>query len=218
MANGEWLIVGAFETGGDIIDGQLLGDIDTVMATRGANGYGSVNVALEPTDGAFDRLKAALTANPALDVDVERQVDFYRRSAGESTAWFTAVAYFLGAIMGIGALFGTVNLMHTAVSKRAKEIATLRALGYGAAPVALSVMAEVMLLALAGALIGAAIAWLLFNGNANDLFGRIVFDLAVTPGLLAIGLTWAILIALLGSTIPAIRAARLPVATALRSA
>jgi len=107
--------------------------------------------------------------------------------------------------------------MHSAVASRTREIATLRALGYGAAPVAISVLAEALLLAVAGALIGAAVAWLLFNGNRNSWAGFVVFDLAVTPRLFLIGMAWALGIALLGAALPAIRAARLPVATALRA-
>jgi putative ABC transport system permease protein len=158
-----------------------------------------------------------LKANPSLDVDVRRQTDFYNQTAGQFTTFFTTVAYLLGTIIGVGALFATVNIMHSAVSARTREIATLRALGYGAAPVAISVLAEALLLALAGALIGAAVAWLLFNGNRNSYGGFVVFDLAVTPRLLVIGIGWALVIALLGAAFPAIRAARLPVATALRA-
>jgi len=126
-------------------------------------------------------------------------------------------AYLLGAIIGVGALFGTVNIMHSAVAVRTREIATLRALGYGAAPVAISVLAEALLLATAGALIGAAMAWFLFDGNRNSYGGMVVFDLAVTPHLFVIGVLWALGIAFLGAAIPAIRAARVPVATALRA-
>lgn len=215
MPEGEWEIVGSFETGGDLIEGQLLGDAETVMASRRSNGFGSMIVRLESPD-AFDTFASALLANPALDVDVRRQSDFYEQSAGQFTSFYTTVAYLLGSIIGIGALFGTVNIMHSAVAARTREIATLRALGYGAAPVAISVLAEALFLAIVGAVIGAAVAWLLFDGNRNSWAGFVVFDLAVTPRLLLIGTLWALCIALLGAVIPAIRAARLPVATALR--
>jgi putative ABC transport system permease protein len=216
MPDGEWEIVGSFETRGDLIEGQLLGDIETVLASRRFNGYGSVIVRLESPD-QFADFAGALKANPSLDVDVQRQTDFYKQSAGQFTTFYTTVAYLLGCIIGVGALFGTVNIMHSAVAARTREIATLRALGYGAAPVAISVLAEALLLALAGALIGAAVAWLLFNGNRNSYGGFVVFDLAVTPRLFLIGMGWALGIALLGGALPAIRAARLPVATALRA-
>jgi putative ABC transport system permease protein len=217
LANGEWQIVGAFETGGDLLGGQLLGDINGVMASRDSNAFGSIVVRLESPE-AFDPLQRALAANPALDVEVQWSEAFYRNSVGEWTSWFTTMAYLLGSIMALGALFATLNIMHTAVRLRAREIATLRALGFGAAPVAASVIVEVLILALAGAVIGAAVAWVFFNGNANDIRGRVVFNLAVTPRLVAIGTIWALIVALLGSAAPAIRSARLPVATALRAA
>lgn len=216
MPDGEWEIVGSFETGGDLIEGQLLGDAETVMASRRFNGFGSVIVRLESPD-AFEDFRSALMANPALDVEVQRQSDFYAQFGGQLTTFYTTVAYLLGSIIGIGALFGTVNIMHSAVASRTREIATLRALGYGAAPVAISVLAEALLLAIVGAAIGAAVAWLLFDGNRNSWAGFVVFDLAVTPRLIAIGILWAVIIALLGGAFPAIRAARLRVATALRA-
>jgi putative ABC transport system permease protein len=217
LPGGEWTIVGAFETGGDMIEGQLLGEIETVLAGVKRNAYGSVIIRLESVD-AFDRFKAALTANPTLDLDIDRQPEFYARTvSGQVTLFLAGVAYFLGTIMAVGALFGTLNTMYSAVSSRTREIATLRALGFGAFPVAMSVLAEALLLALAGALLGAAAAWILFNGNLNAL-DRNVFHLAVTPGLVRVGVAWAVVIALLGGIFPAIRAARLPVATALRAA
>jgi putative ABC transport system permease protein len=211
----QWTVVGIFTTGGDMLESQLLAEVETKLAAVQRNGFGSVIVRLESPD-AFDRFKSALMANPSLDVDVERQSDFYARNAGRFTGFLSALAFVLGGIMGLGALFGTVNIMYTVVSARTREIATLRALGFGAAPVALSVVAEALLLAALGGLIGAAVAWLLFNGSDNALGGNL-FDLAVTPGLIALGLSWALVTALLGSLFPAIRAARLPVATALRS-
>ena len=216
MPDGAWEIVGAFETGGDLIEGQLLGDIDTVMASRDSNGYGSISVRLESPE-AFDDFAEAITSNPALDLGAERQTEFYARTAGQFTRFFTPIAYLLSTIVAIGALFGTINIMHSAVAARTREIATLRALGFGAAPVAISVLIEVLLLAMIGALIGAAVAWVLFDGNRNSTGGFVVFDLAVTPALLMIGVSWALAIALLGGLFPAIRAARLPVVTALRA-
>jgi putative ABC transport system permease protein len=215
-----WTVVGSFTTGGDLIEGQLLGDIDTVLPGVNRNGYGSVVVRLESLD-AFNRFRAALTTNPALDVDVERQSDFYARTFGQLATFLATLAYTLGGIMAIGALFGTVNIMYSAVSARMCEIATLRALGFGAAPVAVSVVGEALLLAILGSMIGAFFAWILFNGtqvSAHLTASESVFHLAVTPGLVAVGLSWAVIIAFLGALFPAIRAARLPVATALRRA
>jgi putative ABC transport system permease protein len=216
LPDGEWTVVGAFETGGDVIEGQLLGEIDTVLASRRLNGYGSVIARLESPD-TFDAFKATLAADPALNVDIERQSDFYARGVGQFTLILSGIAYFLGGIMAVGALFGTLNTMYSAVATRTREIATLRAIGFGGAPVAVSVLVESFLLAAAGALLGIAIAWLLFNGNRNSM-GNTVFNLAVTPRVMLVGVSWAIVIAFLGGIFPAVRAARLPVVTALRAA
>jgi putative ABC transport system permease protein len=216
LPDGEWLIVGAFETGGDMIEGQLIGDVESILTARQRNAYGTVIVRLESTD-AFDRFKDSLMGNPSLELDIESQPAFYERTvSGQLTAFLAAVAYFLGTIMAVGALFGTLNTMYSGVSSRTREIATLRALGFGGFAVAASVLAEALLLALTGALLGAGAAWLLFNGNLNAM-GRNVFHLAVTADLVRVGLIWAVVIALLGGLFPAIRAARLPVATALRA-
>jgi putative ABC transport system permease protein len=216
LPDGEWLIVGAFESGGDMLEGQLIGDIEGVLAARQRNAFGSIIVRLESED-AFARFKDALMANPTLQLDIDRQRDFYQRTVeGNLTGFLSAVAYFLGTIMAIGALFGTLNTMYSAVSSRTREIATLRALGFGGFAVATSVLVEALLLSVAGALLGAAAAWILFNGNLNAL-GPNVFHLAVTSDLVTVGLIWAVVIALLGGLFPAIRAARLPVATALRA-
>ena len=216
MQDGPWEIVGAFETDGDLIEGQLLGDNETIIASRGQNAFGSVWVKLESPE-SFDVFAEAVESSPEFELEALRQEEFYERSGARFAPFFTTLAYFLGTIIAIGALFGTVNIMHSAVAARSREIATLRALGFGAAPVAISVLIEAMLLAVAGALIGAAGAWILFDGNRNSLGGLAVFDLAVTPWLVAVGVTWALVIALLGGLFPAIRAARLPVVIALRA-
>jgi putative ABC transport system permease protein len=217
LPDGEWTVVGAFETGGDMLEGQLLGEVESILAARQRDAYGTVIVRLESLD-AFENFKAALMANPSLQLDIERQPDFYNRTVvGQVTLFLSAVAYMLGTIMAIGALFGTLNTMYSGVSSRTREIATLRALGFGGFSIAISVLAEALLLAVIGALIGAGAAWLLFNGNQNAL-GTNVFHLAITWDLVRTGLIWAAVIALLGGIFPALRAARLPVATALRAA
>jgi len=216
MQSGAWEIVGTFETGGDLIEGQLLGDNETIISSRGQNGFGSIWVRLESPD-RFDAFKEAIESNPEFELEALRQSEFYQRSGERFSPMFTTLAYFMGTIIAIGALFGIVNIMHSAVATRTREIATLRALGFGAAPVAISVLIEAMLLAIAGALVGAVAAWILFDGNRNSLGGLAVFDLAVTPWLVLVGVGWAVCIALLGAVFPAIRAARLPVVTALRA-
>jgi putative ABC transport system permease protein len=124
--------------------------------------------------------------------------------------------------MAVGAIFGALNTMYSAVSSRSREIATLRAIGFGPAPVVVSVFVEALLLSLVGGLIGALMAWLLFNGHAVDtngggFRGQLMFDLAVTPGLILLGIVWACIIGVIGGLFPALRAARLPVAAALRA-
>jgi putative ABC transport system permease protein len=214
LPDGEWPIVGNFSTGGDILEGELVADAPTAMAALRSNTFNSVTVRLA-NPGALSAFKKALTSNPALSVTAERLSDYYLRTTQLFSGFFNGVAYTVGAIMAIGALFGALNTMYSAVNARMLEIATLRALGFGAVPIAVSVIAEAMLLALVGALIGATIAWLLFNGEQKAM-GSNVFNMLVSPGLIVSGVAWALVIALLGSLFPSIRAARLPIAIALR--
>jgi putative ABC transport system permease protein len=214
MPDGEWPIVGSYHTG-DILDGEFLADSDTLMpAIRKAN-YSSVIVRLT-SQNSLTALNQALAANPALAVTAQRHSDWYKKVANNNTGLFAALAYAIGGIMGIGALFGCLNTMYAAVSARGREIATLRALGFSALPVAVSVILETMMLAVVGALIGAAIAWLLYDGK-RDAFGQTVFFLTVSPGLVGFGVLWAVLVAFLGGLAPSIRAARRPVVEALRA-
>jgi putative ABC transport system permease protein len=135
----------------------------------------------------------------------------------------SVVATVVGAVMAVGAVFAALNTMYTSVSARTREIATLRALGFGSVAVVASVLTEALLLALAGALVGAALAWLIFNGNTvSTLSGggglaQVVFQLRIGLGLVALGMAWACGVGLLGGLLPALRAARIPVATALRA-
>jgi putative ABC transport system permease protein len=194
----------------------MLGDVESLLNATRRNGFGSILVQLE-SPGSFDTFRKALTQNPALNVDIERQSEFYNRTSGGFTIFMATLAYVLGTIMAVGALFGTLNIMYSAVRARAVEIATLRALGFGAAPVAVSVVAEAVVLAITGALIGAAVALVIFNGKAETQ-RTYVFQLLITPGMVGLGLSWALVIAFLGSAFPAIRASRLSIATALRGA
>jgi putative ABC transport system permease protein len=215
LPDGEWTIVGSFETDGDIIEGELVTDTETLMPVVRRAGYGSVIVRLESPD-RFEAFKTALTGNPALDVTVERHVEYYRRLSSDMASFFAAFSYLIGGILAAGALFASLNTMHAAVSSRTREIALLRAIGYAGMPVAVSVLAEAILLAAIGAGIGAAVAWFFFDDMQHSL-GANVFRLLVTPELVLIGLGWAIVIALLAGIFPAVRAARLPVATTLRA-
>jgi putative ABC transport system permease protein len=214
LPDGEWPIVGSFKSG-DVLEGQVLGDVDTVMTATRRKNYNTVLVRLASHD-SLDTFKRALTTNPALSVSVERHSDWYQRFTAGFTAFLTGLAYAVGIIMAIGALFGCLNTMYAAVSTRGREIATLRALGFGAFPVAVSVILEAVVLSVGGALIGAAIAWALYDGK-QDVFGNNIFYLKVSPGLIELGVIWAFIVALLGGLFPSIRAARRPVVEALRA-
>lgn len=216
LPNGAWPVVGVFSTGGDITEGDLIGDRDTLMNSVKRADFNIVIARLESLD-AMDRFKAALAANPALQVMAERQSDHYALLSAGDHALFSDVAYMTGGIMALGAMFGALNIMVGAVRARRQEIGTLRALGFGGLPVAVSVVSECLLLTLTGTLIGAGLAWLMFNG-VHEAAWDMLFDLKVTPGLIGLGLAWALAIALLGSLAPAIRAARLPIVAALRAA
>jgi putative ABC transport system permease protein len=192
------------------------------MAADRRGGFSSVTVMLESA-AAFQRFKDALSSNPALAVDVTREREYYRERSKEIGQIINVVAYVIGGIMAVGAIFSALNTMYSAVSARLREIATLRALGFGAAAMVMSVLVEALLLALIGGTIGAALAWLFFNGYTVSTMaggsqgGHLIFDLSVDPTLIATGIIWACTIGLLGGVFPAVRAARLPVATALRA-
>lgn len=220
LRGSDWSIVGAFESNGDSHESELLADGETVLSAYRRNLYQSVVVLLDSKD-SFDTFKSALTTNPQLSVAVMRERDYYAHQSQRMGTVLAFVAYFVGGIMAVGALFGALNTMYSAVSVRSREIATLRAIGFGAAAVVLSVLIEAILLSVLGALIGAGLAWLFFNGNVVSTLGsnftQVVFRLAVSPSLILLGVIWACAIGLIGGLFPAIRAARLPVATALRA-
>ena len=214
LPDGEWPIVGMFSTG-DLLEGQLAGDTDTVMLAVRKTAYNSVLVRLA-TPASFNTFKRALTTNPALAVDAIRQTEWYQKQSMGFSTFFNVVAYGIGIIMAVGALFGCLNTMYAAVAARGREIATLRAIGYGAFPVAVSVILEAVALSVAGALIGAAIAWALYNGADAGFIGN-VFKLIVSPAMIGMAILWAVAVALLGGILPSIRAARRPVVEALRA-
>jgi putative ABC transport system permease protein len=196
-----------------------MGDIDTVLAAYRRNLFQSVTVMLTGPQ-AFDGFKSALTSDPRLAVEVLSEPDYYARLSKQLGTLLTFIAYVVGGIMAVGALFGALNTMYSAVSARTVEIATLRAIGFGAAPILISVFVEALLLSLVGAVIGSFLAWLFFNGNAiNSLSGnftQVVFRLDVTWALVGLGIAWAAVIGLVGGLFPALRAARRPVVEALR--
>jgi putative ABC transport system permease protein len=222
FANDDWDIVGVFESGGDRHESEVYGDGETVMSAIQRNGYQPVTVLLDSAQ-SFDAFKTALTTNPTLSVDVKRESEFVSEQAKPVSRIIAIVAYVVGGIMAVGALFGALNTMYSAVSARALEIATLRAIGFGATSVVFSVFAEALALSLIGAVIGCVAAWLFFDGNVINTsaggqgISQLVFALTLTPALIALGIIWACVIGLVGGLFPALRAARLPVAQALRA-
>jgi putative ABC transport system permease protein len=215
----EWTIVGVFESHGDSHEAEMITGAETLQSAFGRNTFQSVTVLLESAD-SFAQLKTTLSGNPALAVDAMREADYYRQQSQAFTQMLSVVAYLIGGIMAIGAVFGALNAMYSAVSTRAVEIATLRVLGFGASAVIVSVFAEALLLALAGGAAGGLVAWLLFNGHAVSTDGggltQLSVPLAVDLNLVAFGVLWACIIGMVGAAFPAIRAARAPLAAALR--
>jgi len=216
----EWTVVGIFESHGDAHESELMGDNETVLSAYRRNLFQSVTALLEsPAD--FDRFKTALTTDPTLKVDVKRETDYYAEQSVQLTKLLNLLAYFVGGIMALGAVFGALNTMYSAVSTRVLEIATLRAIGFAGLPIVVSLLVESLLLALLGSAIGGSAAWMFFNGNTVNTLGanftQVVFHLSVTPALLAIGVVVALFIGLAGGLFPAIYAARIPIATALRA-
>lgn len=216
----DWTVVGIFESGGDNRESELLADAETVLSAYRRNGYQSVTVQLESA-AAFTDYKDALTRDPTLTVDVQREPEYYAAQSRQLTQVLNFLAYIVGSIMALGAIFGALNTLYSAVAARQVEIATLRALGFGSGAVVTSVLIEAAVLALIGGLIGAGLAAFFFNGNVvNTLganFSQVVFRLEVDPDLIVLGLVWALAIGLLGGLLPALRAARMPIVDALRA-
>lgn len=214
LSDGEWPIVGTFDAGG-LLKGSLVGDTKTLMPAIRHNTFNSILVRLD-SPAAYASFRSALTTNPSLSVDVMRMPDWLAKGNADFNKYFHAVVYGVATILGLGALFGCLNSMYTAVESRSREIATLRALGYRGFPIALSVLLEGAVLCIIGALIGAAVSWALYDGVMSG-FGSDVFFLRVTPAMVAIGLGWGIALAVLGGLLPALQAARGPVSEALRA-
>jgi putative ABC transport system permease protein len=154
-------------------------------------------------------------------VELFRERDYYSTQSQNSTKSIRILTSVIGFVMGLGALFAALNTMYSAVSTRGKEIATLRAIGFGAMPVVVSVLAESLLLALIGGVLGALISYLLFNGLTTSTLGagftQVAFSFAITPKLIATGITLALALGFLGGLLPALSAARTNIPLALRA-
>ena len=219
LANQMWTVVGVFESG-DSHESELWTDAEVLGPAYQRSAFQSMTVKLDGKNG-YKQLKAALAADPRLKLDIETTRNYYGKQSEGLTRLIKILGTVIGTIMAIGAVFGALNTMYAAVAGRAREIATLRALGFRGVPVVTAVMLETMLLALLGGLLGAGIAWLLFNGytvsTLGNNFSQVVFQFRVSPELLWTGLKWALGIGLVGGLFPALRAARLPITAALRA-
>ncbi len=221
VAKEEWPVVGIFEAGGGLAETEIWVDALVLQpAYQRGNSYQAVYAKLE-SPGAFQSFKDALTSDPRLNVKSMRESEFYAEQTAVLYNLITGLGTLVAVIMGLGATFGALNTMYTAVSARAKEIATLRALGFRSGPVVISVLLESLLLSLVGGVIGAVLAWLAFDGfRAATLnwssFSQVAFAFDVTPALLAQGVSFALVIGIVGGLFPAVRAARQPVSEALR--
>jgi putative ABC transport system permease protein len=217
----EWQVVGLFEAGGGISESELWCDAKILQAAyRRGNSFQTIRLKLTNL-AALKELKAAVAADPKLNVDVQLESEYLAAQSEPLSMFIKIIGYPLAILMAIGAIFGAINTMYTSVSSRTREIATLRALGFGSLPVAVSTLIESLILSFLGGIIGSAIVYIIFNGYTVSTlnfasFSQVVFDFAVTPRLLVQGVLFAAVIGFIGGFFPAIRAARLPVATALR--
>jgi putative ABC transport system permease protein len=221
MRGSDWTVVGRFESG-DVNDSEMWVDAGSAQsAFNRGNGFSAVRVALESPE-SIETLRTALANDPRLTVEVLNERSYYSKQTEGIRGQIMVLAGFVTAIMAIGAIFAALNTMYSAVATRTREIATLRAIGFGGLPVLVSVMIEAVLLSLLGGVIGAAIAWLMFdNLSVSTLnqgsFTQVVFAFQVSLGLVLTGLVIAVVIGFIGGLLPAVRAARLPVTTALRA-
>ena len=214
-------IVGIFESNGSVGETEIWCDSHLIQGVyeRG-NSYQSVLARLD-SPAAFDTFKSWLTTNPQLNVQVQRESDYYAEQSRMLSSLIRGIGYTIAVLMGVGAVFGAILTMYTAVSTRTREIATLRALGFNTTSVLISVLAESLALAAIGGLLGGLAAYFAFNGYQTSTmnfqtFSQVAFAFRVTQALMIQGLSYALLMGLVGGLMPAIKAARLPIATALR--
>ncbi len=216
-----WPVVGIFSANGGIAESEIWTDAKVLQgAYNRGESYQSVYTRLASA-GAFQQFKDSLTTNPQLNVKVIRQSDYYADQSQTLTRLITTLGYLIAFLMAVGAVFGALNTMYSAVAARTREIATLRALGFGSGAVVVALMIESLVLALLGGAVGAGISFAAFNNfHAATMnwqsFSQVTFAFAVTPHLLIQGVVWAASIGLIGGLFPAIRAARQPIAAALR--
>jgi putative ABC transport system permease protein len=216
-----WKVVGIFEADGGVSETEVWCDARVLQgAYRRGNSFQTVLARLDSTQ-SFEMFRDWLTSNPQLNVQVRRETEYYAQQSQALSTLIQGVGFAIAALMGIGAVFGAILTMYTAVSTRAREIATLRALGFNTTSVVVSVLAEALALGAIGGTIGGIGAYLAFNGYQTSTmnfqtFSQVAFAFQVTPQLLVMGLLYSLLMGLIGGLFPAIRAARLPIPSALR--
>jgi len=221
VGRNEWTVVGIFSAGGGLSESEIWTDASVLQgAYQRGNSFQTVQVKLRSPQ-AFQEFKDALTSDPRLNVKVVRQTDYYLEQSSAVYRLITGLGTLVASLMAVGAVFGALNTMYTAVSTRTREIATLRALGFGSGPVVISVLVESVFLALLGGALGGSLAYFVFDGYRAatmnwQSFSQVAFAFDVTPSLLVQGIVYATVIGLIGGLFPAIRAARLPIARALR--
>ena len=216
-----WTVVGHFDANGSAYEGEIWADLANVQSAYRRGGFSSTMRVLMESPEAVTALDERLKSDPRFDLMARSEEDHYSDQAEQRATLINTFGTAVGIIMAIGAVFAALNTMYSAVSARTVEIATLRALGFGSVPVVISVMIEAIVLALLGGLVGGLLVWLAFDGYTastlnNASFSQVAFDFAVTPELLQMGITWALALGVVGGLFPAIRAARLPITTALR--
>jgi len=221
FGSGTWKVVGIFDAGGSAFDSEIWCDSRVLAQVykRPENIFQSVTVHLTSASG-FDAFKDSLISDPRLTVQVTREIEYYEKQSRALTTLITVLGTLVAAIMGVGAVFGALNTMYSAVSERSREIATMRAIGFGAFSIVMSFLFEALLIAFIGGLLGSA-AVLPLNGLTTSTlnmqtFSSVAFAFRITPILLVVGIVFALFMGLIGGVPPAIRAARRPVALALR--
>jgi putative ABC transport system permease protein len=221
LGNRSWKVVGIFDAGGSAFDSEVWGDVHLISAAykRPDTFFQSITVHLTSPD-ALQQFKDAVTSDPRLNVDVTREIDYYSKQSTRMTSLITILGGMVAAVMAIGAVFGALNTMYSAVAERGREIATMRALGFGAVAVVVSFLIEALFISFIGGAIG-CLAVLPVNGLTTgamnwQTFSHLAFAFRITPGLLVAGVIFALLMGLLGGLPPAVRAAARPVAVALR--
>jgi putative ABC transport system permease protein len=222
LHDGDWTIVGVFAAGDSVRESEAIADATTVMTAYQLSTYNSTT-ALMASDSSFAMFSQALKLDPSLKVSVMREPDYLAMVSGDIHRWLKSVAYLIGCIMGIGALFGALNTMYSAMAARQNEIATLRALGFSPPAIVSSIVLEAVLLSLAGAFVGIGMVYTAFNGQAINTLGgslwdtQIVYTLSVSLPLVLVAIALAGSIGILGGLFPAIRSILATIADALRA-